>query len=160
MNEPAKQLLELPSATYEPRLSAAIDLERCLSGEVLLHVFDLSGTHKVKTRYGDVVKIVNALRDYAKLLELVCDEWDLGGFHRATYEYHAEKLRQIADKFQCGIGYDYDAAVQKCQKLRGKSPATPTWERRRWFLLSSAALSRRRQKPTILLHPVRMMIRK
>ena len=120
MNEPAKQPLELPAATYEPRLSTSIDLERCLSSEVLLQVFDLSGTHEVKTCYGDVVKIVNALRDYAKLLELVCDEWDLGGFHRATYEYHAEKLRQIADKFQCGIGYDYDAAVRKCQKLRGK----------------------------------------
>ena len=160
MNEPAKQPLDLPSATYEPRLSASIDLERCLSGEVLLHVFDLSGTHEVKTCYGDVVKIVNALRDYAKLLELVCDEWDLGGFHRATYEYHAEKLRQIADKFQCGIGYDYDAAVQKCQKMRGKRPATPMWERRLWFLLSSAALSRRRQKPESLLHPVKTMIRK
>lgn len=80
MNEPAKQPLELPSATYEPQLSASIDLERCLSSEVLLHVFDLSGTHEVKTCYGDVVKIVNALRDYAKLLELVCDEWELGGF--------------------------------------------------------------------------------
>ena len=122
MNEPAKQPLDLPSATYEPQLSASIDLERGLSSEVLLHVFDLSGTHEVKTCYGDVVKIVNALRDYAKLLEMVCDEWDLGGFHRATYEYHAEKLRQIADKFQCGIGYDYDAAVRKCQKLRGKKP--------------------------------------
>ena len=54
----------------------------------------------MKTCYGDVVKIVNALRDYAKLLETVCDEWDLGGFHRATYEYQAEKLRQIADKLQ------------------------------------------------------------
>ena len=64
MNEPAKQPLELPSATYEPQLSASIDLERCLSREVLLHVFDLSGTHEVKTCYGDVVKIVNALRDY------------------------------------------------------------------------------------------------
>ena len=53
MNEPAKQPLELPSATYEPQLSASIDLERCLSGEVLLHVFDLSGTHEVKTCYGD-----------------------------------------------------------------------------------------------------------
>ena len=51
---------------HEPQLSASIDLERCLSGEVLLHVFDLSGTHEVKTCYGDVVKIVNALRDYAK----------------------------------------------------------------------------------------------
>lgn len=160
MNEPAKQPLELPSATYEPQLSASIDLERCLSREVLLHVFDLSGTHEVKTCCGDVVKIVNALRDYAKLLELVCDEWDLGGFHRAIYEYQAEKLRQIADKLQCGIGYDYDAAVRKCQKLRGKSLATQTWERRRWSLLSSAVLSRRRQKPTSLLHPVRMMIRK
>lgn len=56
MNEPAKQPLELPSATYEPQLSASIDLERCLSREVLLHVFDLSGTHEVKTCYGDVVK--------------------------------------------------------------------------------------------------------
>ena len=73
-------------------------------------------------RYGDVVKIVNALRDYAKLLETVCDEWELGGFHRAIYEYQAEKLRQIADKLQRGIGYDYDAAVRKCQKLRGKRP--------------------------------------
>lgn len=160
MNEPAKQPLELPAATYEPQLSASIDLERCLSREVLLHVFDLSGTFEVKTCYGDVVKIVNALRDYAKLLELVCDEWELAGFHRATYEYQAEKLRQIADKLQCGIGYDYDAAVRKCQKLRGKNPATMTWERMLWFLLSSAALSRRRQKPTSLLHPVRMMIRK
>lgn len=113
MNEPAKQPLELPSATYEPQLSASVDLERCLSSEVLLHVFDLSGTHEVKTCYGDVVKIVNALRDYAKLLETVCDEWELGGFHRAIYEYQAEKLRQIADKLQRGIGYDYDAAVRK-----------------------------------------------
>ncbi len=31
-----------------------------------------------------------------------------------------KKLRQIADKLQCGIGYDYDAAVRKCQKLREK----------------------------------------
>ena len=122
MNEPAKQPLDLPSATYEPWLSASIDLERCLSREVLLHVFDLSGTHEVKTCYGDVVKIVNALRNYARLLETVCDEWELGGFHRAIYEYQAEKLRQIADKFQRGIGYDYDAAVRKCQKLRRKKP--------------------------------------
>lgn len=56
MNEPAKQPLELPAATYEPQLSASIDLERGLSSEVLLHIFDLSGTFEVKTCYGDVVK--------------------------------------------------------------------------------------------------------
>ena len=69
MNEPAKQPLDLPSATYEPQLSASIDLERGLSSEVLLHVFDLSGTHEVRTCYGDVVKIVNALRDYINCKE-------------------------------------------------------------------------------------------
>lgn len=122
MNETIKQPLDLPSETYEPRLAASIDLERCLSSEVLLQVFDLSGTHEVKTCYGDVVKTVNALRDYARLLEMVCEEWNLSGFHQATYEYQAERLRQIADKFQRGIGYDYDAAVRKCQKLRGKNP--------------------------------------
>ena len=160
MNEPAKQPLELPAATYEPQLSASIDLERRLSGEVLLHIFDLSGTLEVKTCYGDVVKIVNALRDYAKLLELVCDEWDLGGFHRATYEYQAEKLRQIADKLQCGIGYDYDAAVRKCQKLREKKPRNADVGEDAMVLAVSAALSRRRQRPASLLHPVRTMIRK
>lgn len=48
MNEPAKQPLDLPAAAYEPQLSASIDLERYLSSEMLLHVFDLSGTHEVK----------------------------------------------------------------------------------------------------------------
>ena len=48
-------------------------------------------------------------------------------------------------------------SVKSCGE---KSSATQTWERRRWSLLSSAVLSRRRQKPTSLLHPVRMMIRK
>lgn len=56
MNETVKQPLDLPFGAYEPQLSASIDLERYLSSEVLLHVFDLSGTHEVKTCYGDVVK--------------------------------------------------------------------------------------------------------
>lgn len=42
MNDPAKQPLELPAATYEPQLSASIDLERCLSREVLLHAVIVS----------------------------------------------------------------------------------------------------------------------
>ncbi len=36
------------------------------------------------------------------------------------YEYHAEKLRKIADKLQAGIGYDYDKAVERCKKKRAK----------------------------------------
>lgn len=37
-----------------------------------------------------------------------------------AYEYHAEKLRKIADKLQAGIGYDYDKAVERCKKKRAK----------------------------------------
>lgn len=50
----------------------------------------------------------------------MCDQWELTGFHRATYEYHAEKLRKIADKLQAGIGYDYDKAVERCKKKRAR----------------------------------------
>lgn len=56
--------------------------------------------------------------DYANILDRVCDEWDLTGFHRATYELHAEKLREIAQKYQSGIGYDYEKNIEKCQKLK------------------------------------------
>ena len=37
-----------------------------------------------------------------------------------SYEYHAEKLRKIADKLQAGIGYDYDKAVERCKKKRAR----------------------------------------
>ena len=48
------------------------------------------------------------------------EQWDQSGYNRATYEYHAEKLRAIARKYQAGIHYDYDAAVEKCQKRQSK----------------------------------------
>lgn len=70
-----------------------------------------------KTCYGDICKAVNALRDYARLLEMACEQWDLTGFHRALYEYHAEKMREIAGKFQAGPANDYDAA-EKCRRKR------------------------------------------
>lgn len=85
--------------------------------------YDFSGAHRhhlLTTCYGDIYKTVNALRDYIRLLESVCDQWELTGFHRATYEYHAEKLRKIADKLQAGIGYDYDKAVERCKKKRAR----------------------------------------
>lgn len=114
-----QQPLNLPYETYEPFISRPVELE-ALGVEVTLSVFDIHGDHEIKTCYGDICKIVNALRDYSRLLEMVCNEWNLSGFHRATYEFHAETLRGIAGKFQEGIGYDYDAAVAKCQKKRGK----------------------------------------
>ncbi len=114
-----QQPLNLPYEKYEPIISRPVEQD-ALGVEVTLRVFDIHGDHEINTCYGDICKIVNALRDYSRLLEMVCDEWGLEGFHRATYEYHAEKLREIAGKYQAGIGYDYDAAMEKCKKKRGK----------------------------------------
>lgn len=111
--------LNLPWEEYEPVVSRPVDLE-FMGAEVVLSVFDIEGDHEIRTCYGDICKTVNALRDYSKMLTMVCDTWNLHGFHRATYEFYAGKLREIADKFQAGIGYDYDAAVEQCEKRKGK----------------------------------------
>lgn len=112
-----KNDLNLPREEYEPVISRPVDLD-LMGTEVILSVFDIKGDHEIRTCYGDICKTVNALRDYSKLLAMVCDTWDLYGFHRAKYEFHAEKLREIADKLQAGIGYDYDAAVERCEKQK------------------------------------------
>ncbi len=113
---------ELSRETFEPVLTKTIELNQLCEQELLLCFRDIDGTHTFSTCYGDIYKTVNALRDYAWFLELVCEQWKLTGFHRATYEYHAEKLRQISMKLQDGIGYDYDLAVEKCKKKQDRKP--------------------------------------
>lgn len=111
--------LDLSREPYESVISQPVELG-VLALKVTLDVFDIHGNREIKTCHGDIYDIVNALRDYSRLLEMVCDTWDLQGFHRAKYEYHAEKLRKIAQKYQEGIGYDYDAAMEKCKKKAAK----------------------------------------
>lgn len=114
------RLLELPQESFRPMIAQSVQLEQFLGEELIFCFRDLDGVHTFTTCYGDIYKTVNALRDYVRLLESVCDQWELTGFHRATYEYHAEKLRKIADKLQAGIGYDYDKAVERCKRKRVK----------------------------------------
>ena len=114
-----RESLDLPRKEYEPVVSRPVDLGG-LEAEVILSVFNIKGDCEIKTCYGVICKIVDALRDYSKLLTMVCDTWDLHGFHRIKYEFHAEKLLEIADKLQAGIGYDYDAAMERCEKQKEK----------------------------------------
>lgn len=114
-NEP----LELPQEVFEPVVSQPMEIEE-LGRELLICFDDLKGPCEIRTCYGDIRKIVDTLMDYARLLEMVCEQWDLQGFHRASYTYRAEVLREIARKYQAGIHYNYDAAVKKCQKKRAK----------------------------------------
>lgn len=111
---------ELPREIYEPVLAHHMEVEEYLKQELTLSYVDLDGSHELPTCYGDILKTINALMDYTRMLDLVCEQWHLTGFHRATYEYQAGKLREIAEKFQTAIGYDYAAAVEKCRKKRAK----------------------------------------
>lgn len=102
-----------------PMVPEPIELEM-LGTELTLCFQAVNGSCKIRTCYGDICKIVNTLRDYSRLLLKACEEWDLQGYYRAIYELHAEKLEKISMKFQAGIGYDYDKAVEKCRKKQGK----------------------------------------
>ena len=97
-----------------------MEVEEYLKQELTLSYVDLDVSHELQTCYGDILKTINALMDYTRMLDLVCEQWRLTGFHKATYEYQAGKLREIAEKFQTAIGYDYHAAVEKCRKKRAK----------------------------------------
>lgn len=121
VTEPSAKSGQLPRESFEPVISRPIEIENLLDTELTVNFYNLDGDHASKTCYGDLIKTINALMDYSRMLEMVCEEWHLEGFHRATYEYHANKLREIAGRFQTAVGYDYAAAVEKCQKKREKS---------------------------------------
>ncbi len=119
-NTASANIPELPREIYEPVLSHTIEMEEYLKQELTLSYIDVDGSHELRTCYGDILKTINALMDYTHMLELVCEQWNLTGFHKATYEYHVRKLREIAEKFQTAIGYDYAAAVEKCRKKQAR----------------------------------------
>ena len=104
---------------FEPILSRTIEMDK-FTAEVILRYRDLDGEHEIRTCPGDIYKIVNVFMDYARLLELVNDEWDLDPYRRAVNEVTAYKLRSIARKYQEAIGYDYKAAMAKCEAKRKK----------------------------------------
>lgn len=105
---------------FEPFLSRPIELDK-LATEVVLRFRDIDGEHEIKTCYGDIYKIVNVFMDYARLLELIGDEWGLDAYHRAVNEVTADKLRSIAKKYQEAIGYDYEDALAKCEAKKKKA---------------------------------------
>ena len=105
---------------FEPIISRTIEMDK-FAAEVILRYGNLDGEHEIRTCPGDIYKIVNVFMDYARLLELINDEWSLDAYHRAVNEVTADKLRSIAKKYQTAIGYDYDAAVAKCEAKKKKA---------------------------------------
>lgn len=81
---------------------------------------------EVQTCYGDLCVVINVLRDYSSLLKSVITEWGLSGYHAAKFEDHSARCRKIADKYAAAIGYNYDKAMERCEKRRGSSKADDT----------------------------------
>lgn len=102
--------MELNREMFEPAIEEVLEIND-LEVEVVLSFLTEKGRRQIQTCPGDIYKIVNMLMDYARMLE---------GFHRATYELHAEQCRTIAKKYAAGIGYDYEKAVARCRKRREK----------------------------------------
>lgn len=107
---------EYPREIYEPVLATSIELDEFMRKELTISYFDLEGDHEVHACYGDIKKTIDALMDYTSMLDTICEQWKLEGYHRAMYEYHSDVLRKFAGKLQAAIGYDYAATLEKCRK--------------------------------------------
>ena len=71
----------------------------------------------VSCSYGDIVLIICMLRDYVKMLDEVRSDiqWEV---------YYREKFIKMADRLSEQIGYDYDAALEKCRKKLGQKESS------------------------------------
>ena len=113
---PSGSTPEYPREIYEPVITKSIELAGYLQKELTISYFDLDGDHEFKTCYGDIKETIDALMDYTSMLDTICEQWKLEGYHRAVYQYHSDTLRKFAGKLQAAIGYDYAATLEKCQK--------------------------------------------
>ena len=120
---------ELPREIYEPVLAHHMEVEEYLKQELTLSYVDLDGSHELQTCYGDILKTINALMDYTRMLDLVCEQWHLTGFHRATYEYQAGKLREIAENSRRPLVTIITQPWKNAAKNRQKSHAQMMWGR-------------------------------
>lgn len=95
-------------------------IEQAERGNIPIRFYNLKagcyqGIHSCE---GDVIVICNAMADYADLLMEYIRQSDYEGYQKAFYEVHAERCRKISLKLQEQIGYDRDAAIEKCRAKR------------------------------------------
>lgn len=72
----------------------------------------------IESCQGDLITICNALFDYADMLNdyLISDSNKLNHCGIIRYETMRDKCWSISKKLQAKIGYDRDAAIEKCRK--------------------------------------------
>lgn len=106
----------------EPGMTDTVEVAE-LYGTEPGRIFDFIGLdwkeHTIKTCWGDLRVICDALEDYACILERVANEWNMSNHRAECYRIHAVRCRKIARKYADDIEYDREMDLKKCQK-RGK----------------------------------------
>lgn len=92
-------------------------IEEAEKGNLPIRFYNLkSGCYQgIHSCEGDVIVICNAMIDYADLLMEFISQSDYEGYQKAFYEVHANRCRKISEKLQEQIGYDRNAAIEKCR---------------------------------------------
>lgn len=67
----------------------------------------------VSCSYGDIVLIICMIHDYVGMLDEIRDDVQWKAYYR-------QKFEGMADRLSKQIGYDYEAAVEKCRKKQEK----------------------------------------
>lgn len=95
-------------------------IEQAERGNIPIRFYNLKAScyQGIHSCEGDVIVICNAMADYADLLMEYISQSDYEGYQKAFYEIHAERCRKISLKLQEQIGYDRDAAIEKCRAKR------------------------------------------
>lgn len=92
-------------------------IEEAENGNLPIKFYNLkSGCYQgIHTCEGDMIVICNAMIDYADLLMEFIQQSNHEGYQKAFYAVHAERCRKISLKLQEQIGYDREAAIERCR---------------------------------------------
>ncbi len=82
----------------------------------------------IRSCYGDLFIICNALDDYASQIDKFRIENDLEGLAEANYLYHADRCKKISNKIADQIGYDKIKTLEKCRKKYQKEDTSDIGE--------------------------------
>ena len=101
------QFLHEVEESISPEAEKQVMIEKAINLRLLCD-------YVVSCSYGDIVLIICMLHDYVKMLDEIKAE-DI------QYQaYYRGKFMKMANRLAEQIGYDYDAAVEKCKKKFGQ----------------------------------------
>lgn len=98
------------------------EIHKSETGEVRVEYYTLTGdTRTLKICPGDLYIICNVLHDYTDLLREYLKSSEMEGkLVLPTYEYYANRCKNIQCKIEDAMSYSTEEAIKKCQKKRGK----------------------------------------